>query len=265
MSRRHRRRDESPVSFFSFQDVITSVTGILILVTLLLTLELVARGEAAPAAIEQEPSASELRGRLRDGEQQLSRLKKQTAELQAILGEAATASPVAAEEDVEVLEREIRAARDRGRQLRNEVAAAESELQTARTAAESDANRAAEAQSAAAESQRRLEAFRQSKRLVVLPGGDERKKPLLVECAGGGVTVASLEGDGGLRVLQKWQGEAVGELLEWARSRDAGTEYFLVMVRPDGVSAGKRAILLLREAGFDVGWEPLEADVQLMP
>ena len=46
MSRSRKRRDESAVSFFSFQDIIASVTGIMLLITLLLVLELVVRTEA---------------------------------------------------------------------------------------------------------------------------------------------------------------------------------------------------------------------------
>ena len=47
MSRRRSAR-QSAFSLFSFQDIITSVTGIMVLITLLLAVELINRTEASP-------------------------------------------------------------------------------------------------------------------------------------------------------------------------------------------------------------------------
>src|SRR5262245_5426312 len=46
MSRRG--RGGTPISLFSFQDIITSVTGIMILVTLILALDVIRRRQGAP-------------------------------------------------------------------------------------------------------------------------------------------------------------------------------------------------------------------------
>ena len=46
MSRRRRR--SAPFSLFAFQDIITSVTGIMLVITMLLALELLERTDVAP-------------------------------------------------------------------------------------------------------------------------------------------------------------------------------------------------------------------------
>ena len=45
----HRRAGAPPISLFSFQDIITSVTGIMILVTLMMSIELVQRNQQGGA------------------------------------------------------------------------------------------------------------------------------------------------------------------------------------------------------------------------
>ena len=56
---RGRRHRNQPFSLFSFQDIITSVTGIVILLTLVLTLDLITRRQSSPAA-QSGPSAEDL-------------------------------------------------------------------------------------------------------------------------------------------------------------------------------------------------------------
>src|SRR5436190_2084488 len=70
MARRGRRSAESPMSFFSFQDIITSVTGILILVTLLMSLELVTRAQvqSIPSPTNEELASVSQRVRRAQGE-----------------------------------------------------------------------------------------------------------------------------------------------------------------------------------------------------
>src|SRR5688572_14968092 len=45
---RMRRSTAQPITLFSFQDIITSVTGVMVLLTLLMALELIQRVVAAP-------------------------------------------------------------------------------------------------------------------------------------------------------------------------------------------------------------------------
>src|SRR5687767_1677296 len=55
MSRRG--RGGTPISLFSFQDIITSVTGIMILITLILALEVIQNTEKSPQNRTQELTA----------------------------------------------------------------------------------------------------------------------------------------------------------------------------------------------------------------
>src|SRR5688500_3894328 len=95
MTRRRRRSAGSPVSFFSFQDIVTSVTGILILVTLLMTLDLITR--ARFVANVPGPDADELSALhrdIRDAEARREWLRGEVGRVGQALTSAAAASPL---------------------------------------------------------------------------------------------------------------------------------------------------------------------------
>lgn len=73
-----RRRNRSAFSLFSFQDVITSVSGIMILVALLLAVQLVAR---APGSTEPSPQADveQLEQLIASSQEEAERLRAQIA------------------------------------------------------------------------------------------------------------------------------------------------------------------------------------------
>ena len=72
-----RRRDQTaPMSLFSFQDIITSVTGIIITVTLVLALELV-QSLAERQSTETPAVARQVRTALEEARQQVEALRSQ--------------------------------------------------------------------------------------------------------------------------------------------------------------------------------------------
>jgi hypothetical protein len=268
-SRRSRRAGESPMSFFSFQDVITSVTGILVLVTLLLTLELVTREELT-AAVVPEASAGgapdvPVAQRLADAQAELAALRQEVEALDAALGEAAASSPLAGGVDVAAVGRDVGELERANAKTRAQLAAAERAVSALRDDVAREHARTREAAAQSDEAARRLDRLRRSPGLILLPGADDEKRPLFVECAAGGLTVGSPDESGRLQSIVRMDGgvAAVDDLLAWAAARDAAAECFVVMVRPDAVGTSRPVINRLREAGFDVGWEPLPAGAPL--
>ena len=74
-----RRRSGSPFSLFSFQDAITSVCGVIVLITLLMALDLTRRAteETAPSAVARE--------RVEETERRIEELRNNLSSVQATL------------------------------------------------------------------------------------------------------------------------------------------------------------------------------------
>lgn len=264
MSRRRKRRNESPMTFFSFQDVITSVTGILILVTLLMALDLLTRKQVRTV---QAPDDSELAAvdlEVQSATRQREALKQSIISLQEISERHGGVSPIgasvkAAELSTRLSEqrRELEDMRRQTEQLRHDVDRARFEV----AQAEDDAQKA---EKDAVTAIATADAAKKSKSLVLLPGNGSDKVPLLVECAGDRLVVSQLAADGNVAQLESWQGApATYRFISWAKQRNKSTEYFVVIARPDGVSTAQQAIESLRGEGFDVGWDAFPADMQL--
>ena len=93
MSRRG-RQDEEPMSFFSFQDIIACITGIMVLITMLLALELATR---KPARGKEE---SELAGAVRDARGRLAGLQEEFDDAEEMINDR-SGRPIITRERVE--------------------------------------------------------------------------------------------------------------------------------------------------------------------
>lgn len=255
---RRRRIEDVPMSFFSFQDIMASVTGIMILVTLLLALDpLGTQMRASRSAQAATPSPAR---------------RAVTAEV----AEALAAQTAAAEAEVAQLRRSLDARRRNPRvapELEAELAAELERRQRTAEEVELRASRIHEAaerleQEAAAaverrEQARRLlerarEALRRSvmqARLRFLPGERYAKAPLLVELSPHGAALGEVTADrtpSRLRALSGISPEAVAEGLT---GRDPATEYLVFVVHPGAVASLDPLIEWFSARGWEVGWQ----------
>ena len=114
---RKRRREETPFSLFAFQDIITSVTGILLLIMLLLCLSLAAQDLTNDPPVETQESSSVANAhRLKDLQERVSRLqetldqKQRQRELEeSLTPELATRRTETLESELKSLEQQIAA------------------------------------------------------------------------------------------------------------------------------------------------------------
>jgi len=250
MSRR--RRAGSAFSLFSFQDIVTSVTAILILLVLILALELVTRRQAAAArdtaASRQALAATlaaleELVGRLvaaipKDEIGPLAARTRAEVERDArIIREQAERAAADAEE-ARAVEGQARALAAKAlarledhRQIRDEIDAMREE------AAQADE----EAKNRALENERDEELLAKRREQLVeqpTPGAelvfnapaDFDRQAWILEVAGPGFVVLKL-GTPGPRELGA-NGDAVRR---WVADLDAGRDHVLVLARPSGV------------------------------
>lgn len=247
MSRRARRYRENPVTLFSFQDIMAAVTGVVILVTLLLMLELLLRQRAVAASggLEAAPGAT----------------AAEVAALRESLLAAAEAPTVAEVAEAEAAAKRLAGvvARLEGRAAAMGVAVreAEAERDTARGGLEA-ATRAVEA------ARREAEAERGRTRVTLLGGERGDKGTWFVECAGADVRAGRIDPDGVTRPARAFAGgDAAEAALAWALGQARDAERFVLLVRPDGVAAFDRLQRGLRGAGYEVGWDVWAAGVRV--
>lgn len=222
-----RKKEGAPFSLFAFQDAITSVCGVVVLVTLLLALNLTrqAAEETQTAYVAQE---------------RVEETRREVEELRAMLEESERKWDESFADKSELLGMDISEAQER-------VAEARERLEKERAvAAELDA-RLAEAQSKAAqfeEERKEIDAMRKETEAMknaafesvysgtettyVFPS-DVEEKPWFVEIMKGKIVARSSANEADAKVF-----DSPFSFTTWAEKRPK-TEYFVLIARPSGV------------------------------
>ena len=106
---RTRRSSSSPFSLFAFQDIITSVIAIVILITLILTLEIVNRVSQSPqnAKVTTEEDIRSATDRIKIIKQEISKLKGKITAAAPILPKQPIVSPTEIKKQIERLTRHL--------------------------------------------------------------------------------------------------------------------------------------------------------------
>lgn len=248
-----RRRKSSPFSLFAFQDIITAVTGVMILVTMLLTLELLQRKEQSPAAktaqtIEQVVAVTaQLEAEIAEIERAMAAqsdlIKYDQAALRRRIAELA--------QQRAVLERDV----DRLRVEQEDARQRQASIQLAAEQQEATPELLAALQNEITSVREHLERLRRSNRMIFNPVACDQKQPWLVELETGTIQVAKVGEIGPPRSFQ-----SVDAFLKWSAGRNAHREYFVLLVKPDTIGQFDLARETLSEKGFDVGFDVLAAD-----
>ncbi len=256
-----RRTDESPVSLFSFQDIITSVTGVLILLSLILSLSVLGTpSEPAPPA--ERPTADVSDEQLADLRAQVRQLAEDTERVTLVRQRTKGRTQ-------EELERELAELRRQRSQLQEaQRSLAESLLQTsdAQLALLEQSLQAAQTEQAqlqaelsAQEGQRTL--LNNGRAVVYNLAPGLPKRAWFVDVSAARITVTS--GDAATAPREfAGSGARAAELafLAWAQGRPADAEYFVLLVRPDGIKTFDALYGFLRARKFDTGLDLLSRD-----
>ncbi|MEX0704975.1 MAG: hypothetical protein WD069_22940, partial [Planctomycetales bacterium] len=244
-------------------DIITSVSGIVIVIVLLLTLELVERPDVIGDG-GTHAAAALLRNSLAEADHERDALHSATASGDSgvrELAEAASSDFVAEIEGLEQRRRELEA---RVETAREQALALEAARRTAEVEEFDLKPRVDELEQLT----RRAEALtnrleRSDDRPVYsLPRGTNRRG-WLVDIGGGEVSAAPL-GTPQPPVAYRKQGlfgkSAEAAFLDWAKSQDASEAYFLLLVRPAGATAYGRIERGLQAGGYAFGFDLVGAD-----
>lgn len=249
-----RKRASAPFSLFAFQDIITSVTGIILLITMLMAIELVQTLSKAAAAPQEEKS-SQVAQMLRHA------VSESTAEmdrLQRILDETTTIRF-----DADSLRRKLAAMKAAAgeMELQNEQIQSTQEKIDARRAQQSleAKDLSPEAIEALAKEQaataRQIAAMKESNRVIFNRPAGAAKAPWLVELNEASIMAAEMG------LAQPPQSFATAdEFLQWVQDQDRDSRYFVLLVKPATIETFSTIRKALQERKFDVGYDLLPSD-----
>lgn len=239
MPRGRRSEDESPVSFFSFQDVMMCTIGITIITTLILVLQL---GRTVAAAAEQtvpvQAEDSELRSLEEAREVLARRLSREELERDIGAEDRLAADALALHltaEDLARLEREVLESRSKLRQAVQDQRADNRALVALELMERRDTLQA------------QLRDLNSRRRIVYLVAPSDTVLPMVTEISGGRVVVSTDQAREAPMALPSGDPEqAARAILAVFRSLpDRDRRYFLLVVKPSGIPTYLRLKALL--------------------
>jgi hypothetical protein len=282
MSSRLRSLNSSKISFFAFQDIITAVSGILILVTLILATDLEkplqSRSENADPKLEQQLqeilrqqleadaqnsrlqqllAAAEAAPALEKLEADVSRLRSQLSDeqnKQTSIADQMTANQKATE------------ARDKILGLSDLKATIQHTIQEAESIAQKDAKVRSEMdgqEQEVARAQYRLLKLRQREgQLWLIPDkSTTTKEPILVTVSGSGAIIERFDHPDQRRELDA--ANADSEFESYLNKSKPLDQYVVFLIRPSGIALFQELLKSARDKGFDVGFDALEENKQI--
>lgn len=261
MPRGRRSNASAPVSLFSFQDIITSVMGVLLFVVLLMATqtavvaEAVVKGSNAGSGESLSQILAALQGRLDEVRLRMASLGQQVARSQT------------AGDMTDVVEARSRLAR-----LYEDIVTSEDALRrefASLQAATGQGERGAEVLALVQERDQKvallkgeLDALRLNKRLTYIARQDYPKQPLVVELAGDSIRFAgSADAEEPAVTLAHSRGaERLTALLTLLGDFSPGDYYVLLVCKPSGVSAFDGLRSAISERGFNIGTDVIPED-----
>lgn len=244
---------------FSFQDLVTGLSGVMILLVLVMVLDVSAervqagnRGED-PLDDTSEAEAA-LEAEIRGLREELEELKQAAEKVRlAVKDEASAEAAEAAEAVREEEERE-------GAVLRARVEALRQRLELVKKADAESREVLARMDATRRDLEGELVALRKRAGVTLIPERGDLKMPVYVECAGAGFRAHRPLAEGGAE-SEELDGDE--ELRDFLDALDRRTHSVVLLVRPSGARRMGNAAQTARELGFAVGRDPLEEGVHV--
>jgi TolA-binding protein len=249
---RRRKRDEAPLSLFSFQDIMACLTGILIMVSLLLAIDgLSDVMQVTPG--KGEPQAPE------DRTARIEELRQRIATLKRTVDERRGGIDVTKQE-VDLLEERQRQMALDAERTRKRIAKADDDLARItkeRTEADSRIATLKEELSrarAAADDQAMRE------RVRFRPGAKYSKTPVFIEVATKWLAVGELDSSMTPRLVAKIDDpDAERRLVGTIGDRVPDTSFAVLLVHEDAIPRFEQLRKTLYKRGYEVGWQLWDA------
>jgi len=282
MSSRLRSLNSTKISFFAFQDIITSVSGILILVTLILATEL-----DRPTNRATYDADLELEHKLSEVLRQQSEADAQNQKLQGLLA-AAEAAPAVEKLEADITRLRAQLAQEKKKHARvaEQLAASQSTIEArdrtlgltdlknriehiiqeveslARQENEVRTEMARLEQKVASAQSKLLKLREREGKIWLIPDkSSTTKEPILATVSSSGVKVERFDHPDEAKEFSKSNARSgFGSYLSEAKSVD---QYVVFLVRPSGIELFERLVNLARDRGFEVGFDALEENREI--
>lgn len=274
------RDDSPPVSLFSFQDIITSITGIMFLVVLLLALiildssllnsveEAVPERKATPDLVELKKKIAALQQLLKENKEEIRKFSLQVEEILPLPLEGIEQKLALEQEKNAELKKRFMEAKELRLSFENENKYLKKEV--LRLTAEAGEQEALikKTETEIGKEQRELEKQKlllEKRKKIISYSVDSRfpKKLLIVECGPAGIrvkNVATGEVHNFIEESDLTYAASITKFLKWMKSRDKQTEYFSLVITPGAFGYADTLDKELSAAGFSRGKEILPAD-----
>lgn len=254
-----KRSGGSPVSLFSFQDIITGLCGLLILFVLIMIIDLVVRRDAPDETLPDS------REQIEQVEAETEALRKELARIAQELAEARRKRSLAVSDEQLAKSEEVLSGKDR--ELANllaEVKALETRLEKARDANEKSRKRLQEMELAKRNLEDSLAKLKRRNGITLIPERGNLKSPVYVVLGRDKAQVCAPLDKNDRMVEVATRNGRFNDALEKALKRyDPSTHTVVVLVRPSGVEWMDLAVYAAKGLRFAVGRDPLEEDVEL--
>ena len=269
MSRRG--RSGPAISLFAFQDIITSVTAIVIVVVLFLALDLVQRKAAAhaesPVAIVEDVTE-----RITELQAELARLQAQTTRTDATVREVAEFSPGDLQAEVAAAERALQDLQARIKVLKEQEAKWQAREKVA-LATQFDLRpkqlKLERTRQATRDIQQQIEEGRNDRRPIYgLPRGVSNggwvvviEEEVITTAPLGRRAQPTQFKDGPLPILSD---SAADAFLKWVRSEQQQKAYFLLLIRPGGAEQFYTIDTEFTEKSVTYGFDLIDAELEIL-
>ena len=255
-----RRRHGVRFSLFAFQDIITGLCGVLILLVMLMLVDFVTaperkEGERTPME-ETDDNVEKLRKEVVRLESELAKARE-AARTAIVAAKDAAAPEVAAKLMAEMSkkEKELLA-------LVSQVADLETRVAKAKDADARNRKKIREMEETRRILEGKLAALKSKKGVTLIPERGTFKSPIYIICGKGGAEILRpLKKDAGRKwVARDKLRDGVTETLE---NLDHTTHTVILLVRPSGVEMMDELSKCVKDLGFSYGRDPLEEDVEV--
>ena len=267
-----RKRSQPPISLFSFQDIITSVTAIVIVIVLCLTLELLERTSHSAetvdaAAVEALQAAVAL---LRS---QLTEHLSQPASDPSLLAAAAAVTPNQVANEISERERQLADATamlNRERTRAAELQKEQARVGALRFHARADLEELEHLEDRIRQAEVRLKNLLEIDRPVFMMPRGSRREGWLVVVDGSRIEAARIGVQsppvkfGSSSVNPGLDTSAALEFLKWADASLVGQRYFMIVVRPGGAVLFQELEEGLTSRSIPYGFDVIAADQALL-
>ena len=254
---KRKRAAGAPITLFSFQDIITSVTGVLLLLMLLLAVELTQRRPSSPADSSNR-IAAEIEAAIDEAQAEIARL---TTLLSSLGAEAETAvgyTLFSAQEERTATDDQIETLEIKLEQLGRQRALAENQLQemeAKRGARARDADRLEIIEHETAGAEQEFEDLQTGNRVLYNTDSTDGQKVYLVELFPNEILVAAA-GERA-RPQRFTDGRATDEFLAWAITQSNTAARFMLIVHPGSTEAFGQIRERLDSSNFTIGFDLL--------